>query len=317
MLYLHFINVGDGDAILIEHRQGREVYRLLVDAGRADVGSFPGSRRLTAAAYLRQQGIGRLDAVVVTHLHTDHFEGLGPLLDAVEVETVISGFFPCPPVGRIVRTGAEEKTVRGLMDCLEQWAELTERLRAGNCRLVQAESALTLSAPDDLRIEVTVPDPEAAVRQKEIWAALLAGEQPDRNMVWWSSKFRNPGSLRTRLAYAGRQIELAADCYGAAWEDAAAPCDIFKVPHHGDAKSLTPPLVRRLRPQHAVISCSAEYIPRKDRPSAAAVSLLEAQGAQVWFTDSFPRPGRTPDCWQAASFIIREDGTILPPEHGK
>ena len=80
---------------------------------------------------------------------------------------------------------------------------------------------------------------------------------------------------------------------------------------------MTPRLVRRLRPQHAVISCAGEYIPRKDRPSAAAVSLLEAQGAQVWFTDGFPRPGRAPDRWQSVDFIIREDGTILPPERGK
>lgn len=317
MLALYFINVGDGDAVLMEHRGEDEVFRLLVDAGRGDVDARPDSRRLTAAAYLRQRGISRLDALVVTHLHADHFEGLPPLLETVEAGTVCSGFFPCPPLGRIVRTGTEEKTVRGLLDCLEQWAAITERLRAGGSRLVQADASLTLPGPAGLEIGITVPDPEAAARQRAVWAALLRGEAPDRDEVWWSAKFRNPGSLRVRLRYAGRRIELAGDCYGAAWEDGAEPCDILKVPHHGDAKALTPALVRRLRPEHAVISCSADYVARKDRPSLGAVRLLEEQGSRVWFTDSFAPPGREPAYWPSVDFIIREDGTILPPGYGK
>ena len=43
------------------------------------------------------------------------------------------------------------------------------------------------------------------------------------------------------------------------------------------------------------------------------IGLLEEWGAQVWFTDSFPQPGREPSCWSSADFTIREDGTILPP----
>lgn len=314
MLLLHFINVGDGDAVLVEEKAGGRVFRLLVDAGREDVGAHPGSLRRTAAAYLRERGIHRLDAVIITHLHIDHFGGLSALRKEAAIGAVWSGFFPCLPSQEIVRTGMEEKTVSSLMDCLERWTEDAAALAAGGVPLYQVEETLRLDLSPRLRVEIICDDRAAGARQREVWTALLAGEEPDRDMVWWSSKFRNPGSLRVRLEYAGRRVELAGDCYGAVWEDRAEPCDMFKVPHHGDAKSVTPRLVRKLRPEHAVISCQAGYIPRKDRPSMTAVRLLEEQGARVWFTDSFAPPGRAPDRRTSVDFTIREDGTILPPE---
>lgn len=315
MLQLHFINVGDGDAILVEHLGPGGPWRLLVDAGQKEVGAFPGSRRLTAVEYLRQRGIRRLDVLVITHLHSDHFAGLARILDEVELGYVVSGFFPCLPVGRTAPTGTEEKTVRGLLECLDRWAQDVERLADMGVPVCQAESSLlTLPAPEGLRVEVIHPDPEAGARQRQTWTQLLAGGPTDAPMVWWSSKYRNPGSLRVRLTYAGRRVELAGDCYGAAWEDTAELCHIFKVPHHGDPKSITPLLAARLRPAHAIISCAAEYVPRKDRPSQTVIRLLEEQGARVWFTDRFAPPGQEAKDWTCVDFTIREDGSVLSPE---
>ena len=77
---LDFINVGYGDAILI--RSGS--FTMLVDCGDWTVGDGgPDSQRISAADFLRQEGIDTLDLLVLTHLHRDHSGGLAKLLEAL------------------------------------------------------------------------------------------------------------------------------------------------------------------------------------------------------------------------------------------
>lgn len=314
MLELHFINVADGDAVLIEEHGEGTAFRMLVDTGRRDVDAWPGSLRCTAAEYLRELGISHIDVLVVTHLHVDHFGDLPELLEEVSFGHICSGFFPERPGGRVPPGPPGDKTVQGLIDCLDQWSADTAAMLAKGCRLHAVETSTVLPLTERLQAEIVCPGEEASAFQRAAWADLLAGRPVSPDLLYWSAKYRNPGSLRVRLTYAGRVAELAADCYGAAWEDRARPCDILKVPHHGDKKALTETLVRRLRPSHAVISCGAEYIPRKDRPSQAGVELLERYGAQVWFTDSFSAPWRAPLYHRSIHFTIHENGTVTAPD---
>ncbi|MEZ4240676.1 MAG: MBL fold metallo-hydrolase [Myxococcota bacterium] len=73
---LTFLDVGQGDATLVEWPDGR---RWLVDGGRpsADV-----------LGWLRRSGIRRLDAVVATHPDADHAAGLAPVVAALRVGLV-------------------------------------------------------------------------------------------------------------------------------------------------------------------------------------------------------------------------------------
>lgn len=317
MLKLHFINVADGDAILVEERRDKSVFRMLVDTGRLDVGAAPGSLRCTAAEYLREQKISHIDVLVITHLHIDHFGGLAGLLQSVTFSHAYGGFFPAVPGARVGPDMPEEKTARKLVECLDQWSEDVRRLTETGCQLHTVDAAKTLLPTKRLRAEIICPDETACAFQREVWADMLAGRPVSPDMRYWSAKYRNPGSLRVRLGYAGRSVELAGDCYGAAWDHLAQPCDILKVPHHGDCKAVTETLCQRLRPRYAVISCEAAYIPRKDRPSQAAVELLRRYGARVWFTDSFSAPWHAPEYSRSICFTIKDDGTIEIPSGGQ
>ena len=78
LLSVHFINVGEGDAILIV--QGE--YAMLVDGGPTSMGA-------TVFTYLRNQGISQLEYVVATHPFTDHVGGLPDILRRISVNNVL------------------------------------------------------------------------------------------------------------------------------------------------------------------------------------------------------------------------------------
>ena len=316
MLNIHFINVADGDSILIEDWEGERVFRMMVDTGRRELACEPDSRRCRAIDYLREKQITHLDVLVVTHLHTDHAGGLGTLVPEITIDDVYSGFFPGGPGERAPLEPDGQKTVRGLIECLNQWAEDVDRLRDTAARLHTVSGTLRgLSLTPRLSADIICPNRTENAVQRLVWEDMLRGLSVPEDLKYWASKSRNPGSLRLRLTYAGRTIELAGDCYGCVWEDEALePCDILKVPHHGDAKAMTEKLAEKLHPSWAVISCKSEYVPHKDRPSQGAVELLRRTGARVLFTDSFSAPWHQADYWNSVDFTILEDGTVLAPE---
>ena len=76
-LRVHFINVGQADAILVQSQQAN----LLIDAGKNGDGQM-------VVDYLKQQGIQKLDVVMGTHPHEDHIGGLDTVIKQYDVKKV-------------------------------------------------------------------------------------------------------------------------------------------------------------------------------------------------------------------------------------
>lgn len=78
ILEVHFIDVGQGDSILVE----ADDTTMLIDAGENNKGSV-------VLDYLKSQNITRLDYVIGTHPHSDHIGGLDTVIDSYPVGKVI------------------------------------------------------------------------------------------------------------------------------------------------------------------------------------------------------------------------------------
>lgn len=83
-LKIHFIDVGQGDASLIQTPGGRNI---LVDAGDTFASS-------AVVSYLQAEGVKSLDVVVISHPHTDHIGGMAQVLSSFTVSAVYDPGYP-------------------------------------------------------------------------------------------------------------------------------------------------------------------------------------------------------------------------------
>jgi competence protein ComEC len=130
---LHFLDVGQGDAVVIRTGQGRWI---LVDAGptsdRGDAG------RRVVVPFLARHGVRRLALVVVSHAHRDHFGGLASVVGSIGVDLVGEPGLPVP-----------DREYLALLDVLDDRQVPWRALRRGD-RI----------AIDDVSLEVLHPDPD-------------------------------------------------------------------------------------------------------------------------------------------------------------
>jgi beta-lactamase superfamily II metal-dependent hydrolase len=125
-ILVHFIDVGQGDAVLVQTAAGA----MLIDGGDNPMG-----RRVMD--YLRGVGISELTYVIATHPHADHIGGLVTVLNEMPVGTVIM-----PPRAHTTRT------FERFLDALEQ-SPATVREPVVGANISLGDAVFTIIAPNN------------------------------------------------------------------------------------------------------------------------------------------------------------------------
>ena len=236
------LDVGQGSGLLLRTQDGGEGenggHAVLIDGGER-------SASQAVCDALDAAGISKLDLIVVTHPHTDHFGGLIAVLKKYEVDAL---WMPAVPE-KLTPTNS---TFDDFLDALE----------ANGCELVQKVEpcARPLGERVTLRLlDAFVPDPDN-LNDTSLCLRIEAG----------AASFLITGDGETAVEQALLQ------------HNAPVMADIFVAGHHGSNTSNKQDFLNAVRPLATVISCGRDN--SYNLPNQKALTRLSAFGP-VYRTD--------------------------------
>ncbi|MBK9215353.1 MAG: ComEC/Rec2 family competence protein [Chloracidobacterium sp.] len=252
-LHMDFLDVGQGDAVLITFPTGET---MLVDGGgqikykRSDdqtVEPFEADVRgigeAVVSEFLWSKGISRLDYIVATHADADHVQGLADVVKNFRVGRALFGRMP-----------EGDPDLSGLYAALEGRGVLAQVVARGDVLRI-----------GEVNIEVIHP---------------LATIEPDAPST-------NNESVVLRIVFGERAFLLTGDIELAAEQDIVdsnrpIKADVVKIAHHGSRTSSIPPFVRAANAEVGIISVGRRS--QFDHPHPEVVERWQGAGAIVLTT---------------------------------
>jgi competence protein ComEC len=227
-LQVSFINVGQGDAALVQDIDG---FNILIDAGLPAAGP-------TVVAFLREQGVDKVDVVIISHAHLDHFGGLMSILEAPDIflgEVYFNGYHATTSSWNALATAVKEEGI-GMTP-------------------VQFPSEYTWGV-----VKGYVLGPQAG---------LVDPDLNDASIVLLLEHGSNRFLFTGDLGFSGEAAVLARGTPVAA--------DILKVGHHGSKNSSGEAFIEAVSPSVAVISVGANSYGHPAPDTLERLAAVEVQ----------------------------------------
>lgn len=245
---VHFINVGQGDCILIELPDGKT---MLVDGG----GSTADTEK-TILRYLNGLKIDVIDYLLITHTDDDHCNALG---EVVRMKTVLNAYLPA----------TYDITSGG-------YAEAYAALSESECKLMESNRTIDLSQDDESPYTLAFLYP---------YSVTSTDEDNEGSAVFWLD-YMGVSFLFTGDAPAEVEELLLRDDKLGFFDKRGvelSDTEILKVAHHGSAQSSTMEFLNYLNLETAIISCGIDN--PYNHPADVVMEKLEMLGAGVYRTD--------------------------------
>jgi competence protein ComEC len=239
-LNVYFLSVGQGDAVYLELPGGRNA---LIDGGPSRTASSP------LAKFLAEKKVAAIDHVVLTHPHSDHYNGLQYVFSAL-------------PVHNFYDTRVDNKGATG---------DDTVRAKAA-----------------ELGINTVYPSPGDNLDWSAPGVEIKVFNACDKAFASSTSETLNNCSIMFKLTYRGSSILFTGDTEGETEQLLAGKygeelkADVLKVGHHGSKYSSSDLFLGAVKPAKAYIEVGKNNY---GHPTQEALGRLLNSGANVFRTD--------------------------------
>lgn len=235
------LDVGQGDGIFF---RGPDGTTFLCDGGSSNV-SGVGTYRILP--FLKWEGVGTLDYLLISHMDQDHISGIRELLEGGRKTGGLR-------IGHAVLPDLSAKDEAYLeMEGLLKEAEIPILYMGTGDRLEGEDYSLTCLCPA---------------------ADVLSDDRNDLSLVLLAEYGEFQMLLTGDIGEKTERALVSADVL--------EEIEILKVPHHGSRYSSTEAFLARLRPAVSLISCSESN--RYGHPGKETLERLEAAGSRVFIT---------------------------------
>ena len=256
-LTITMLDVGQGDGIVVRTPRG---HTILIDSGgrlergAAEGGTSPAEQvgERVVLAYLRRQGIARVDLLVNTHPHGDHVGGCFPIVNALRVDAIADS--------------GQAYGGRAFRDCLA-----AAHLHA--VPLLRARRGMRYVTGDGVAFDVLAPeDPLFASGTNDVNENSLVVR-----MTYRCASCSHP----FRVLFTGDAGTVSEARLLAHGDDLQA--DVLKVGHHGSAYATSPRFLQAVQPRIALISVGRHNL--FGHPAPSTLAALHDAGSTVYRTD--------------------------------
>lgn len=231
--YVHFIDLGHGDATLVEFPQGA----VLIDAGGDPAGPDRVTPYLTGFFAKRPDLKNTLDLVVITHVHLDHNVNLPAVLGAFKVRNLLWN-------GRT----SNKFPRKAMLDLFKKHPGIRHRVVT-----TRGIGRKGITGPVIDPVSGGAVDP--AIRA--LWGAV-----PKKPKHWGPKAYRdqNNHSVTIRIKYGKASMLFTGDLETQGLKDLTSrssrqlDVDLLKIGHHGFRSGTTEEFVRAVSPALAVLS---------------------------------------------------------------